>query len=469
MMQSASETSLKNKYLEFLFIALLTSFPFGSFFASFSLGFMTVYPFLVILVLLFFMSLTTLKIPGNRLEKGYLLFLCFFVAYSLAFLPFTQNGSYALVDVRSVILMLMTSWVIVYLKDELGYEKWRRIFLRAFYFILALVTIIAIAEMLSGWHLAGAFTEKISVRQIEDNMSFMPVFLWDNPNNFLTYYLLIVGGIILLDTQIHNSYWKPISLLFGSLFFAAVEESRMGVLVTGLIIIGYSIFYLQRNKLWRRFFVYWPYWSILILGLVMVPLQHPIYRGIPPSREKVVETTVFKYPVPSAAREINPDLLVETYGNVQEDTLETITHPERNSNTERLSLAKNGFALFRESNFLGVGPGGFRYRHDTGDVPNYTHGNNGPHFWFIELLSQFGILIIIPYFTFFIIIFIIAIKLWRRPAMLPVILLLSLVLFSAVSVLPSAFLILDINWIFTILLLVVSGHAISVKSSGITE
>src|SRR5688572_27462621 len=90
---------------EILLTLLILTFPFGSAYLSFSIGFMTIYPNLIVMTLLFFSGLLRKDKPTSLIEKYYLGFLFLFFAVSLFHLPFVDDKGYALVDIRSVVLM----------------------------------------------------------------------------------------------------------------------------------------------------------------------------------------------------------------------------------------------------------------------------------------------------------------------------------------------------------------------------
>lgn len=449
------------KWIETLFMILILTFPFGSFFLSFSIGFMTVYPFLILLAAMSFLSFFRAHKSVSPLERYYLIFLCAFLIYGLVFLPFVDSKTHAASDIRSLVLMLMTGWVFIAVERVLGYEKWRLAILVTFKFIFFLVVSFAVFEVVSSFHFSGVFTEKILERGIRDYYSVTPVFLWDNPNNLASYVFLIGMVILLLEPP---SPKKPVLswlILFIWFIVSYITLSRIGLVVT-LIAVPVVIYnqvrmYLQQGlAVFRK---YLPY-ALLLVGIFLVVfISKQKFFGIPVEQERIYQNTILK----TELSDDSADLLVFP------SLVDTVMHPiptfssaidnsKRNSESERMALIKNGIDFFVQSRYLGVGPGQFRYLHETDQIQYNTFGNNGAHFWFIEIISQYGLVIFIPYCILLIWLFGIALKSVRKEPEISSNLLFGLFCFTAVSIMPSAFLILDINWIFMAVLVIVCAH-----------
>lgn len=464
MIEKLKLISANRKVSEILFTLLILSFPFGSFFLSFSVGFMTVYPFLVLLVILSFLSFFMPKEKLNGIVKFYLVFGLLFFLYAIAFLPFVDGKSYAITDIRSIALMLMTTWVFSSLRAFLGFDKWREILLFSLKLIFILVAGFAIFEMVSGWHLAGEFTDKLSYRGIEDNMVFIPVFLWDNPNNFMVYVILISASIILLEPENNKKNYLVAGLLSLDLVFSIITEARIAILAVLIMIVIYAIkkaltISIKENK---RLVLY-VFFVIGALGLALG--SNDIYKGIPKSRIHKIQRGLPLYPIASGADHVQTHLskpgkpllvILDDQGMDPQLT--------RNSKDERMALIKNGIAFVKESYFLGVGPGQYRYRHDQNQMKHFTWGNNGAHLWCIELISQYGIFIFAMYLAILLWVFVAVIKYFRKQSESAVGVLIGLVALVFVSALPSAFLILDIGWIFTAILILVVAELGSAKN-----
>lgn len=135
-----------------------------------------------------------------------------------------------------------------------------------------------------------------------------------------------------------------------------------------------------------------------------------------------------------------------------------------NSTQIRISLIKNGIDFLKRSHYIGVGPGQFRYLELIDDKPYFTSTVVGAHFWLIELISQYGVLIFVVYASFLFWILYIAIFKRKSIGSMSFKLILALILFWGVSIMPSGFLILDMNWIFVAALIIIAGHLTHTKT-----
>lgn len=458
MIEKLRSFSGNQKWIGILFTLLILSFPFGSFFLSFSIGFMTVYPFLVLLVVMTFLAFLAPRKKTEGIIKYYLFFVILFFAYALAFLPFVEGRSDAVIDLRSIAMMLMTTWVFISTYLLFGFDKWRQIILFCFKLIFFLVIAFALLEMVTGWHIAGEFTGKIVSRGIPDHMLYMPVFLWDNPNSLMVYMILIGCAILILEPFSGKKDYLALVVLVIPLVFAVVLEARSAQVAIGLITLLYygnralenSVF---KNKLTVIYILF-------VTGATAYALfTQDIFKEIPASKIRRISYAAPLNPAPVAEFSVP-----EAPGTSQhKNSLANNPVGERNSNQERTALVKNGLDFVRESHLLGVGPGQYRYRHNQGQVNHYAFGNNGAHFWLIELISQYGVLIFAMYLGALCWIFYGILRYFRQSRETAVGLLIGLIALTIASVLPSAFLILDINWIFTVILIVVAGESLQKK------
>ena len=459
MIEKIKSIANNEKWIETLFILLILSFPFGSFFLSFSIGFMTIYPYLVLVCLLTFLGFFKANKIDTRLEKIFLYFLIFFFLYALAFLPFVDGKKDAIIDLRSIILMVMTSYVFISVNKVLGFERWNTILLFSFKLIFFMLVFFAVIEMLTEFHFAGTFTEMLIERGLHDIINAGPVFLWDNPNNFIGYIFLIGFVIILMESAAKKKStlkWLILSICF---FCSFIVESRVGMAIA-LFVIGAMLIrelFLFFTQSFEKRTVYFVLFLTGAFGYALFTTE--MFYKIPEDKEKVYTDYVLKNPPPIVDVEpvpVSTDSAVDSIVVAQPDSI-----PYRNSESERTALILNGVNFIFDSKFLGVGPGQYRYLHDTGQIQHYAYGNNGAHVWFIELLSQFGLIIFLPYIGLLFWIFLLAMKNRKSNPELSLYIFLGLACFVGVSVMPSSFLILDINWMFiAILVIIVSNISI---------
>jgi len=463
MIGKLKSAAANKEWVEILFTLLIVSFPFGSFLLSFSIGFMILYPYLVLVCILALLALWMPRNETSKLSRLYLLFLLLFFSYAFVGFFFIPAKSYALIDIRSIVLMLLTTWVFIAVRNFLGFKKWKTIILFSFKIIFVLIICFGLFEILSGWHVTGAFTEKISTRGLKDNMSYIPVFLWDNPNNFMVYVLLIGSVIILLESKSRKKNYETITILFIALMMAVVTEARIAQFTVIIISLVYGIarFTELKNSFSRKqvYFI-----LVVLVGLIYVVGTQTFFKEIPHASATKISATEPLYPVPAGGKRLRAKVL-DIYAS---DTILSVNHvskDKRNSKDERLALIRNGLDFTKESHYLGIGPGQYRFRHDQNQIRHHAFGNNGAHFWLIELLSQYGILIFGIYAGILLWAIVLVTRNYGKSNELAFGILVGFLAFGCAMLLPSAFLILDIHWIFTVIWIVSAGEFYTRKSS----
>jgi O-antigen ligase len=130
------------------------------------------------------------------------------------------------------------------------------------------------------------------------------------------------------------------------------------------------------------------------------------------------------------------------------------------SYTVRKNLFINGIKLFMSSPLIGVGPGQFRYLLGKYETKYPIDKNCSPHNYFIEMISQYGVIGLIV-FLIPLILFLLKLRKGKWNFLFTLI----IFFYYLSSLMPSAFLYLDINWIlFTVIVLCFSEDFISFKS-----
>jgi len=459
------------KVILFLLSLLVATFPFGAYLFSVSIGFMSIYPYLLLLLILAVLGLYRKSFLSVKSEKFYVFFLLFLVLYAVSYLPFVESVYDAKVDIRNVFLMLVTAFVFIWTKDYLGFQVWKRQLLGLLKIIYVMIVSFSILELKTGIHIRGYFTDKIADLHMIGNI-YTPVFLYDNPNNLTVYVFLIGLMILILDGFTSKNYLLTIVIISTDFFIARLCKSRFGELAAGVWLLWVFI-NLIRDKLkerrtLKRITKFYLLWTIVVfsLGIMTFALSPKYYSPIwTSSSDAIIERTKMEEDLPdsliamSKAIDLNSTLLLEEKDVV--DSVRPLVDRNYASGKIRMSLYFNGLEYVKDSYGLGIGPGQFRYKHSVGDKKYYTKTNIGPHFWLIELLSQFGIIpfllyvLGVLYFVFFVL------KKVKTSFYLKSLLLFSFPIFFILSVLPSGFLIFDVNWVFSVVLIICVNSAAS--------
>ncbi len=438
----------KKKLITILFYFLLLTFPFGSFLLPISIGFATIYPNLITLLILFTLGIFNYKVITTKLEWFTIYFFIFWFLYSLTGFFFVEGKTSAYYEVRSVLLMGVTIYVIVWIKNFLGLEDFIKKVYKIFEIIYFFLVSISIFEIYTGIHFKGEFTNKIITLPI-GNVTYSPAFLSDNQNTFLAV-LLTIGAILLLfRSKFQRNIFISIAVIITSFFVSYVSASRMGEYVSYFMTVWLLTNYLrdiynhyrQKKSLKEQHI----FTFFLLIVLIIVGISKPIYVG--PKLRK--ETFVYKQKL-TVAKELKgvneKSRLIEMQyvQYLNQDVLDS----NYNSVKIREALIYNGIDYLTKSNYLGIGPGQYRHKHINNDKKYYTKTNIGPHFWLIEVLSQYGIIVFLGYVSVLLWVTVICLKNIIKSFYISLLVIMCIGVFLGASILPSSFIVIDAGWYF---------------------
>lgn len=453
----------KESVYKILFQLLIISFPFGSKIFSFSLGILTIYPYLVLLGFLILFSFFFKPEKYGLFNKIALSYFILLFIYGLVLAFFSWEKEYSLFDLRS--LFLYTASIYLFFRSEqiMGWKEMKRVLGNLFSILFIAFTFIALFEYLTGIHFSGYFTEEIAKSPVS-SITYNTLFIYGNPNNFITYYVLMGSIAIILCDKIKNNFGFSILVIVLIYALSNLNHSRFGVISSCILLLEIIIIHMKSLKTYvihnlipilvTAFFIlvaffsnplfYGPIWEksdrYIENGILVVQTEEPFqvldYRSLDTNKNKKEIVAAFK--------------LYRENVNLHA------------SNAVRMKLIKNGIYLFINSHWLGVGPGMYRYHHDTKQIPEDVGLQNGPHNWTVELLSQYGIVGMF-YFILFLFMAFWALMTLQKNFQNSMRFLLTTLVFSIISNGPSAFLLLDINWIFTGIILLYFTNEILIR------
>lgn len=448
---------MSERFFTLIFSIWFLLFPFDAFVLPVSLGFMTIYPQLLLTVFLFCYLFWRSSLTRLAFYQKYAFFAYFLLmVYAIAYLPFVSNFRVGLMDVRSMILQFFHVAILILTFNILGRKLFENLIFRLAVLIFIFLSIVAWAEYFTGIHVAGDHTNKLLNYPV-GNITYAPVFIYDNPNTFLVYLFACAFIVFLVKPAFLKSLKWSFGILFTLLFFSLIADSRIGkFLAIGLIV--YSLLgYLILNKTVIKGF-YFRSMVLLITALTLVIFTHPMFFGPLWKKNdayllKSIVAVQIQNDKPvfvssdSLAKQFGKDSLLAAYK-------EYSTKGGKSSNEVRKNLLLNGFYLIKNNPLLGVGPGQFIQYSDTHQLPYSTETINTPHEMITELLSQYGI----PISGIVLLSIVIAIKrAWQisskqrwKFAQWLMLLAFSVLLGS----MPSAWFVLNVGWILTGLLIV---------------
>lgn len=379
---------LKNNFIAVLFIAWWFTLPMGAFFGSVDLGAMVLYPNLVCALLLGIFGLKSIF----KWEKTHYFFFGFLVLWTIQggvqFFSQTKTAL-ALFDLRSLLMQMITAFVLFSTFAQLGKERFFKIVVYGLRFSLLILIVSGFFESYTGIHIVGTFTEKILALRV-GNIHYAPVFLYDNPNDFVAHYLFFTIFLMLLYKKWAKQTFLMLMILVTGYFFAFLADSLFGKITVVLL----SIFYLLREFSSINFNQ-----KLIGIGAITVFallfLTNPIFIG--PryqngNQYRINEMVNVK--IDSANVEI---LDVKTHYSLADqkriyNALDSLEHNNpTNSQNVRKALMLNSFHFIKEAPFWGIGVGQFYQRHIDKNVPNNTGTVTSAHCFPLEIIATYGL------------------------------------------------------------------------------
>ena len=178
-----------NSLTNILMILWLLTLPFGSNIGALSLGILTVYPNLVITLLLFcYVPFTFLK--WNKIMKIIFLFNLLWLGVAIVWVIKYGKNDDAIFDIRSLMMQFLFCGVLFSLNSKLTWKQVKNNFSIGFTSFLVILLVFGWIEFYSGNHFSGDLTVKLS-NLTPQNMHYAPAFIYDNQNDFLVYLVML--------------------------------------------------------------------------------------------------------------------------------------------------------------------------------------------------------------------------------------------------------------------------------------
>lgn len=440
--------NFKKDYFSFLYLLWWVFIPIGSNFVIFNISFLSIYPSLFLSI-----TLITLGIKTTfSWKKETLISAVFLILWLLqCFIQLFQNEitELARFDFKSIVLQAITFMVILVAHTRLEKAKSISIIVYGLRFYLFVLIFSGFFEAFTGIHPIGNFTDKLIHLRV-GNIHYAPVFLYDNPNDFIAHYLFLLIALIWMDKKTGNNYYLMLLLLLVGYYFSELADARLGKIA----FITCAAFYLfSLIKLVGRT----TKWMIVgaMCSFIFLFLYKPIFIG-----PKYKNSANYRLNEVIHIQDSNSHYsiaLVEIYYTKKQQeklikTMDSIAkNNPNNSDNVRKSLLLNGFSFIKEAPIFGIGPGQFYQRHFDKKVENYTGTVANAHCFPMEIISVYGIMGWI-YFScmIFLIIGILRKNKWEYNSKF----LMSFILLGIVWLLPSSYIYLEIYRLTLPLLLV---------------
>jgi len=427
---------------QLIFFAWMISLPFGAKIVHFSIGFATLYPSLI-LGFIFFLSSIRIISKVSKTEKSIGFVLIILLIQSILFALIIPGKKEALFDLHSIILFNLYYFNFILAKNSFSKQKFLSLFNNCFLFFCFFLLIFGVIESLIGIHVVGHYTYRLS--QGMATVNFAPLFLYDNPNDYLVYSIGVSYIALIFNKKLFENKLFVFSILVLNLFFAHIALSRFAIFLMMMLLFVF---------LWNTYILKFKkkYLFYFLIPFTLIVLSNKIYLGpIIITQLNAIKEDKIKSNGPNLVSLKKQEKVSDL--KVKQDTL-------LESYIVRKNLLKNGFNLFKSSPLIGVGPGQFRYLLNKYETKYPIDKNYSPHNYFIEMISQYGIIGFIVFLIPFILFFIKVLK-GRWNLMFSIL----IAIYYILGLMPSAFLYLDINWIlFSVIVLCYSEDFISFKS-----
>lgn len=441
-------SSKGDQFIRFLFLGWLLTLPFGANILSVSLGFMTIYPnFIFSLALLPFGLLTFKK--WSLSAKLISFFLVGWIAYASVQLLSTAYTSAGIFDLRSLIMQCVFALLLFSSYYRLGKVEFQRLLVIGLRSFLTVIVLFGVFEYYTGIHFAGATTAQFPDMVI-GNTFYAPLFIYDNPNDYLTYALFVFIVLNLFDQSFRENKYIGIIVLIILFVFAQNADSKFARLAICVLMLLQLSLILQANRHNFSLKKIFPFLITMVLLFVMF-FSKTIFYGPKYSDSKkyrlnaieLLERNGSKIEIEKAMDVLSKREQIQVIEYL--DSVNTKS-PDVAVNL-RKNLILNGLDFIKEKPFFGIGPGGYHNRIEKGDFNHFIHKHVSPHNFPIEIISQFGIVGCL-YLFIVLGLFLIILKSFRFYLSSNPWIYALFILLPVFWMMPSAYLYLDIHWLF---------------------
>lgn len=438
-----------------LFIAWLLTLPFGSNLLGVSLGPLTIYPNLILTLILAPMGFLSFK-KWNKLEFSILGFLLVWLLFAIYQGQESSLLKEEIFDIRSLIMQFLVALVLVGTYHSLGKQQFLKFTVIGFRCFLFILLSAGIVEFLTGIHFTGTKTRELLELPVGNNF-YAPMFIYDNQNDYLAYLIFIFLLLNLFDEKLRNNFLLQLIISLIIYVFATFADSNFAkILSFGMIVLQLGMLIFQQIQK-KKVFDFLPYIGAFVL-LAITVFTNTLFFG--PKYEKsaiyrlngvqLINQVKGKTEVISAKEKLSKSEQKQVIAYL--DSVNS-KNPEGATNL-RKNLILNGIDFIKSAPVFGLGPAGFALEIKRNEHQHFIHTHTSPHNFPIEIISEFGVFGW-TYFVLILIVFVAIVKIHKYISNVHKIAFLQL--FMALPFLwmmPSGYLYLTIHWLFLPLLLI---------------
>lgn len=330
------------------------------------------------------------KIGIDRKIILYTLPLTVLSIYSCIQLLFVKDLSLGIQDSRSLILMTLTSILILYSRKYFEKVKFHDLMSKVFWTLFLMLSIFGLFEYFTGIHIWATGIDVILNFAISD-FTFAPRFIWGNPNNFVTSFLVVSAGILYFDLRFTTNIFKQFLVLTFLFFFSDTAQSKFGIL-SAICLVFYILFLnktllIEKLKYNKKSLLF----GLVFLGAILINSDWFLGPKFGKNRTYYLNNVLVQNPKTGVLSFVKTDTLTNSEKDSLIKSLKYAQDKKHLSSTElRKNLIKNGVYYFESAPLTGIGPGQYQYRNREGENKYEIETLQGSHHFFVDIFSQYG-------------------------------------------------------------------------------
>lgn len=387
-----------HRVVALLFLLWWLTLPFQSKILGISLGPLTIYPNLILSLIL----APSVLLCFGRLHKYMLVLLVFLIGwfiYGLVFGSLRGWNAAAIFDVRNLGLQLLFALVLVGMFGFLGKDKFMSQVKIGLKSMLLVFFIVGFIEFLTGIHFAGDKTIELITLPVGNNF-YAPMFIYDNQNTFLTYIIGTNLLLMILDRSWRENNWRLGMVWMGIFLFAVYADSNFAKWIVYLNLGFLALQYGAERFSKKKLVIGVSLSAMLLLSFYQNPLFYgPLLENSASYRINsltLLESDSDGYTITPAREKLSKQeqkKVIEYMDSIHKN------NPEKSVNV-RKQMILLGIQMLKEKPLSGFGPGGYFTESVKRNNEFHMGTQRSAHNFPLEIISQYG-LIGWFYFAFF--------------------------------------------------------------------
>lgn len=390
--ESSISVDRRKTIISVVFIAWLISLPLGAKLLTLDIGPTTIYPNLILGLVLSVLSVFYLK-NWTKVTWFIVAFLTLWCLQGTIQFSGGLKNYTALFDLRSLFVQLIFALCIFTPFYALGYKWFKRNLVFGLRFFLVVLLVFGFFETMTGIHLQGPTTEQYE-HLTASKILYAPMFVFDNVNDYLAYALSISLLLMIFDSGFRNEWLLSLGVFAVMFYFSDIAESRFAKCISFNLLIFCVLAQVRKNWKERN-----KQSAILVFGAILASvvllIGNSLFLGPKYGDSKIYRLNELRSFTKSEngwkVRYLDQELSNADKQSLIDfmDSLEV--HNPHNSGNLRANLILNGIDFIKESPLLGIGPGQYIQRHVDGNINRKVGTLTSAHCFPIEIISQFGI------------------------------------------------------------------------------